>query len=85
MKTPGEITPRKTVKLRAIQPDDIRIMYHPPTEDMVQKSDSCLTMDFHTEEGWLRVRLVGSTCAAFRKLYKNTVGMHTQDAANPKS
>lgn len=73
-----ETTSHKITKLRAIQPDDIRIVCHPKIEDMVQKSDSCLTMDFHTEEGWLRVRLVGRACEAFQKLYCEAMG-NTED------
>lgn len=73
----AEITTKKIVKLRSIQPDDIRITYCPRIEGMTLKSDSCLTMDFHTEEGWLRVRLVGGTCAAFRKLYLGAMGITT--------
>ncbi len=78
--TDNNITPRKTFKLRAIQPDDIRIAYCPKREGMIQKSDKCLTMDFHTEEGWLRVRLVGGACVAFQKLYKETLEMPSMDA-----
>jgi len=54
-------------KLKA---DNIKIGFNPTIVVKGERSPQSLTMDFHTEKGWIRIRLEGETCGVFNTIYK---------------
>ena len=50
--------------------DNVKIGFNPKIVVKGRQSLQSLTMDFHTEKGWIRIRLEGETCGIFNTIYK---------------
>jgi len=58
-----------------IEADDASIGYSPAVKTKGAKAPRLMTLDFHTTEGWVRVKLEGDVCDTFVEQYAEQFGV----------
>ena len=56
--------------VETLKADDVKVGFNHAVEVKGRQSPQSLTVDFHTEKGWVRIRLEGDACSLFDKTYK---------------
>jgi hypothetical protein len=53
-----------------IEADNVHIAYIPEVKTSGKKSPQSYSLDFHTSEGWVRIKLEGDVCDLFDERYE---------------